>query len=298
METDPTRMCELLVGLPEVHILGVDDQVNGFVRIYIESRAGTTGVCLLWRVGADEGSQRPSSWSTCRVLGVRPASSGTSAAGSAPSPTCPVGSWTEEDERIGAPRMAISDRAGRWVTEQVGRYARSVNEIAAELGCDWHTVNDTVIAYGTALVDDDPDRYRDRRRPRARRGALRPRRPSSVARSSPPRSSTSASASFSTSSLVAAVLDPPPGSRRKDKVWRDQVRYATLDLSSPYRAVFSTMLPDAVQVADPFHVVKARQHQARRVPPPGAERDHGTPRSQDRSALPLPAPAHQGRRAT
>jgi hypothetical protein len=59
-----------------------------------------------------------------------------------------MGSWTEENERIGTPRMAMRDRAGRWVTEQVGRYARSVNEIATELGCDWHTVNDTVIAYG------------------------------------------------------------------------------------------------------------------------------------------------------
>jgi hypothetical protein len=54
--------------------------------------------------------------------------------------------------------MAMSDRAGRWVTEQVGRHARSVNEIALELGCDWHTVNDTVIAYGTALVED-PKRF-------------------------------------------------------------------------------------------------------------------------------------------
>jgi transposase len=29
-----------------------------------------------------------------------------------------------------------------------------VNEVAVELGCDWHTINDTVIAYGTALVAD------------------------------------------------------------------------------------------------------------------------------------------------
>ena len=43
METDPTRMCELLVGLPDVHILGVDDQVNGFLCIYIESRAQRPG---------------------------------------------------------------------------------------------------------------------------------------------------------------------------------------------------------------------------------------------------------------
>jgi transposase len=37
--------------------------------------------------------------------------------------------------------------------------------------------------------------------------------------------------------------------------WCEQVRWATLDLSAAYRAVFDTMLPDAVQVADPYHVV-------------------------------------------
>ena len=39
-------------------------------------------------------------------------------------------------------------------------------------------------------------------------------------------------------------------------MWRDRIRWATLDLSGPYRNVFDTMLPDAVQVADPFNVVK------------------------------------------
>ncbi len=52
----------------------------------------------------------------------------------------------------------MTDRAGRWITEQVGRCARSVNEVANELGCDWHTVNDAVLAYGEALVDH-PDRF-------------------------------------------------------------------------------------------------------------------------------------------
>ena len=40
----------------------------------------------------------------------------------------------------------------------VGRCARSVNEVATELGCDWHTVNEAVIAYGEALVDH-PGRF-------------------------------------------------------------------------------------------------------------------------------------------
>lgn len=52
----------------------------------------------------------------------------------------------------------MTDRAGRWATEQVGRWGRTLNEIAVEIGCDWHSINDTVIAYGTALVDYDPDR--------------------------------------------------------------------------------------------------------------------------------------------
>ena len=43
---------------------------------------------------------------------------------------------------------------------------------------------------------------------------------------------------------------------KRGKPWRDQVRFATLDLSGPYRKVFTVMVPDAVQVADPFHVVK------------------------------------------
>ncbi len=44
-----------------------------------------------------------------------------------------------------------------WAYEQVGRLGRSVSEVAADLGADWHTINRAVIAYGSSLVDD-PDR--------------------------------------------------------------------------------------------------------------------------------------------
>jgi hypothetical protein len=39
VEVDPTRMCELLVGLPDVSVLGVDDAA-GVVRVHIETRGG------------------------------------------------------------------------------------------------------------------------------------------------------------------------------------------------------------------------------------------------------------------
>jgi transposase len=165
-----------------------------------------------------------------------------------------MGSWTGEDLRIAAPRLALTDRAGRWVTEQVGRWGRTVNEVAIELGCDWHTVNDTVIAYGTALVDD-PDRIG---KPTAlgldetlfcRQGPWRRQ-------------------AWSTSIVdvgAGRLLDVVPGrdsiepSRWLDArgvEWRGRIEWATLDLSGPYRATFDTMLPAATQVADPFHVVR------------------------------------------
>ncbi len=52
----------------------------------------------------------------------------------------------------------MTDRAARWVTVQVGRLGRAVAEVAAELGCDWHTVMDAVAAYGTALLAADTSR--------------------------------------------------------------------------------------------------------------------------------------------
>ncbi len=141
------------------------------------------------------------------------------------------------------------------MTEQVGRWGRTVNEVAAELGCDWHTVNDTVIAYGQALVDDDP---------------LRIGTPTALGldetlffRQGPWRRQ-----AWSTSIVdvgAGRLLDVVPGrdsiepSRWLDArggKWRANIAWATLDLSGPYRATFNTMLPDAVQVADPFHVVR------------------------------------------
>jgi transposase len=52
------------------------------------------------------------------------------------------------------------------------------------------------------------------------------------------------------------ALEPCRWFAAQSEGWRADIEWATLDLSSSYRAVFDTMLPDAVQVADPFHVVR------------------------------------------
>ena len=46
---------------------------------------------------------------------------------------------------VGAPSLTRYVRSGQ--AFQVGRHARSVSEVAGELGCAWHTVN--AIVYGT-----------------------------------------------------------------------------------------------------------------------------------------------------
>src|SRR5690606_33115421 len=73
---------------------------------------------------------------------------------------CPVcgRTWTEQDPQIASARCALTTRAARWATLQVGRHGRSVAEAADDLGCDWHTVMDAVEPYGTPLIDD-PDRF-------------------------------------------------------------------------------------------------------------------------------------------
>lgn len=253
MESDPTRVCELLVGLPAVTVLGVVDVRDAPIVVHVETRderpsCATCGVeSVIKDRSAVELVDLPCFGRPARLVWRKHR-------WSCPNAACSTGSWTEDVPAIAARRLVMTDRAGRWVTEQVGRHGRTVNEVAHELGCDWHTINDTVIAYGTALVDD-PDRLGQptalgldetlfcRVGPRRRQA-------------------------WSTSIVdvrAGRLLDVVPGrsgaepcawlAARPDE-WRANIVWATLDLSGPYRAVFDTMLPDATQVADPFHVVK------------------------------------------
>lgn len=253
MECDPTRVCELLVGLPDVNVLGVVDEVDTPIVVHVETRdarplcARCAGVVVVKDRSSVALVDLPCFGRAARLVWRK-------RRWSCPDPTCATGSWTEDVPAIAAPRLVMTDRAGRWVTEQVGRHGRTVNEVASELGCDWHTVNDTVIAYGSVLVDDS-DRIGTptalgldetlfvRVGPRHRQR-------------------------WSTSIVdvrAGRLLDVVPGrssvepcawlAERSDE-WRANIGWATLDLSGPYRAVFDTMLPDAIQVADPFHVVK------------------------------------------
>ena len=254
METDPTRMCELLVGLPAVRVLGVDDEAGGPLWVHIETVAdrpvcpGCGGPVTLKDRDVVELIDLPAFGRRTRLVWRKHR-------WACRQRTCPVGSWTAQNPAIAAPRLTMTDRAGRWVTEQVGRFSRAVNELADELGCDWHTVNDTMIAYGTALVDDDPDRVGETDAVGIDEVLF--------VRLGPWRTQNWATSIVDVRAgrLLDVVagrdsIQPCAWFAARSEDWLERIEWATLDLSGPYRRVFDTMLPDATQVADPFHVVK------------------------------------------
>ena len=251
-------MCELLVGLPEVNVLGVEDLAGRSLRVHVESR-----VDQAW----------------CRACGCRAVVKDRSAVALVDLPcfgrparlvwhkhrwscrerACPAGSWTVVDDRIAVARAALTDRAARWVTVQVGRLGRSVNEVADELGCDWHTVNDAVVAYGEALLDADVDRVGAvdalgldetlffRKGPRH----LKQWCTSVVDAGGPERAAKLIEVvEGRTAAKVSGWLDDQP------QDWRAGIRWGVLDMSGPYRKVFDDSLDHVTQVADPFHLVK------------------------------------------
>jgi transposase len=250
---DHTRVCELLVGLGEVDVLGADDEPGGPLRVHVATRGERPGcpACggVVWAK-----DQRPIELVDLPAFGRPARLVWHKRRWSCPAEDCEIGSFTETAGHIAAARLVMTDRAGRWVTAQVGRHGRTVSEVAVELGCDWHTINDTVLAYGTALVED-PGRIGDV-------GALGLDEVL-FARRGPWRTQ-----AWSTSIVdvsAGQLLDVIEGRSAagacawlgaRGQEWLDQIRFAVLDLSGPWRLAFDTVLPWAIQVADPFHLVK------------------------------------------
>jgi transposase len=252
--TDPTRALEWMIGLPTIAFLGAEDGDGGQARIHVETKASLVGcqTCgVLARVKDRSAVElvdlalfgRPTRlvWHKRRWV--------------CPDGDCAMGSWTEHDDRIASPRQVLTSRAARWATTQVGRCARSVNEVATELGCDWHTVNDTVVAYGEALLEADTERI-------GAVGALGLDEVLMV------RVGPYHRQHFSTQIVdvgAGQLLDVVPGRgsaepmawlAERTPAFLERIAFGTLDLSGPYRRVFEIMVPDATLVADPFHVVK------------------------------------------
>ena len=199
-----------------------------------------------------------SSWWTCRRSGGRCGWCGTISASNSDAEHPARGVRRARSASRTLPsrpqRALLTARAGRWATRRAGR-GEATADTAAVLGCGWHTVNASVRRWSQALLDADGDRIA---------AVVAPGLDETLFC----RGGRFAQRAWSTSIVDVArgqLLDMVPGRTadgparwllRRPASWLEQIRWAVLDLSGPYRAAYDTAVPDAAQVADPFHVVR------------------------------------------
>lgn len=171
-----------------------------------------------------------------------------------PAPDCAQGSWTVTDHRIAAKNCQLTTRCAKWVTEQVGR-GRAVSDVARELGCDWHTVNDTVTTYGQALLAADKTRVKATvaigldETSFVRRGRWKRHEYVTTIADVANHQILDIVASRDQRDVARWIHDQPSS-------WKKQIQYGALDMSAVYAAVYTVTLPQAKQVVDPFHCVQ------------------------------------------
>ena len=168
-------------------------------------------------------------------------------------PACARKTWMLEDHRIAAKNCLLTTRAAKWATVQVGG-GRTVSEVAAELACDWHTINDAVTTYGAALLDADRKRLN-------RTSAIGLDETSFVRTGAYHQTSFATTVADVENHQIIDILptrkyaDVAGWVNRQPEAWKERIRYGALDMSATYAAVYSVMLPKASQVVDPFHLV-------------------------------------------
>jgi transposase len=165
---------------------------------------------------------------------------------------CPQGSWVLRDHRIAAKNCLLTTRAAKWATLQVGT-GRTVLEVAKELNCDWHTVNDAVTTYGEALLDADKKRLN-------RTSAVGLDETSFVKLGGHHTSYATTVTDVEHHQIIDILptrdyVEVARFINNQSEAWKSRIDYGALDMSNVYAAVYSAMLPQAAQVVDPFHVI-------------------------------------------
>ena len=168
-------------------------------------------------------------------------------------PTCPKKTWVLEDHRIAAKNCLLTTRAAKWATVQVGG-GRTVSEVADELACDWHTVNDAVSTYGEALLEADRKRLNQTT-------AIGLDETSFVKLGSQIHTNYATTVADVENHQIIDILptrnytDVAGWMDKQPRAWKERIRFGALDMSATYAAVYSVILPRAAQVVDPFHVI-------------------------------------------
>jgi transposase len=252
--------CDLLVGLPGLHVIDVVVDDVGLV-VTVESPPAEQG-CRACGVIAEGHGRRTVSLVDAPCFGRPVRVAWRKRTWRCREPLCPSSSFTEQDERVCRPRSLLTVRACRWAIDQLGGEHASVLGLARQLGTTWRTVWRSVAPMLQAMADD-PARFdgvttlgvdehvwhhvdERRRGPRALTGMV------DLTRDQDGRTR-------------ARLLDLVPGRSGKayadwldsrGEAFRRRVQVATLDPFHGYKNAIDDQLDDATSVLDAFHVVK------------------------------------------
>jgi transposase len=145
------QRCDVLVGLPGLHVTGIERNDTG-LRVQVESGPAAVMGCPVCGVVAYAHGRQTVELidAPCFTSPVR--LSWRKRRWRCPEPMCSVTSFMEQDPQVAPARGLLTRRATAWAIGQMRSQNASVQGLARQLGCSWKT------------PEGDPARPRGRRR--------------------------------------------------------------------------------------------------------------------------------------
>ncbi len=168
--------------------------------------------------------------------------------------------WRQDTSQAAEPRAKLSRQGLRWALEAIVCQHLTVARVAEGLAVAWNTANDAVLEEGKRVLIGDPARFEavtvigvdEHVWRHTRRGD---KYVTVIVDLTPIRAGTG----------PARLLDMAPGRSKqafkqwladRPQAWRDRVEVVAMDGFTGFKTATAEVLPDAVAVMDPFHVVR------------------------------------------
>lgn len=133
------QRCDLLVGLPGLHVTGVDRD-DRRLRVQVESSPPAVMGCPTCGVVAHAHGRQSVGLIDAPCFGSPVQVVWRKRRWLCPEPSCPTGTFLEQDPGIGGRRALLTTRAVGWAVGQMRRENASVQGLARQLGCAWKTL--------------------------------------------------------------------------------------------------------------------------------------------------------------
>ncbi|WP_269779427.1 ISL3 family transposase [Propioniciclava soli] len=253
--------CDLLVGLPGLHVVGVDRDDGGVLRVTVESAVPVMG-CPACGVVAHSHGRRTVALVDTPAFGAPTKLLWRKRTWECIESSCPMGVFTEQDPAVAGERSVLTTRACVWAIGQMRREHASVAGLARQLGVAWNTVWTAIGPLLAAKAADESrfhgvttlgvDEHLWHHVSPRKRG---PKELTGMVDLTPDKDG----------NIHARLLDLVPGRsgtvyktwlKARGKKFRAGVEVATLDPFRGYKNAIDDQLDDATAVLDAFHIVK------------------------------------------